>query len=335
MNSNKPEMLEREFIEKRTVTVEADGTVGKQWFKTKIKDKEAYQEFREAVSSFAEDMKICKPISTKKPKRLKNNLLSVYAIGDAHVGLLSWKNETGEDTGLESMMSDLTKAMTLLVDKADNTGTALIVDVGDWFHSDNQSNRTSHSNNALDVDGRYGKVLKAGMQLAVTLIDLALTKHNEVIWRSAIGNHNEHSAIMMMAFLEAWYRNEPRVKIETSENMFFYMKWGKNLIGITHGHTVKAEKLGEIMAVDCERYWSESEHRWWYTGHIHHQSVKEYPSCTVETFNTLIGKDAWHSASGYRSRQQMTCITLSKEFGEEDRAIVSLKKVRSGKEETI
>ena len=98
MNSNKPEMLEREFIEKRTVTVEADGTVGKQWFKTKIKDKEAYQEFREAVSSFAEDMKICKPISTKKPKRLKNNLLSVYAIGDANVGLLSWKNETGEDT---------------------------------------------------------------------------------------------------------------------------------------------------------------------------------------------------------------------------------------------
>ena len=333
--NNKPEMLEREFIEKRTVTVEADGSVGKQWFKTRIKDKEAYQEFREAVAEFAKDADLQSKRIHKKPRGTKKDLLSVYAIGDAHVGLLSWKNETGSDVGLDDTIEDLTGAMIQLVAKADNTGTALIVDVGDWFHSDNQSNRTSHSGNALDVDGRYGKVLKAGMNLAVTLIDLALDKHQKVIWRSAIGNHNEHSAIMMMAFLEAWYRNEDRVTIETSENMFFYMQWGKNLIGITHGHTIRPEKLGEIMAVDCEKLWSESEHRWWYTGHIHHQSVKEYPSCTVETFNTLIGKDAWHSASGYRSRQLMNCITLDKEYGYEDRAIVSLKKVRSGKKETL
>lgn len=333
--NNKPETLEREFIEKRTVTVEKGGSVGKQWFKTRIKDKEAYQEFREAVCSFAEDERLVTKKQIKKPNGTKKDLLSVYAIGDANVGLLSWKNETGEDISLDSMMEDLTVAMTLLVAKADKSSTALIVDVGDWFHSDNQTNRTNHSGNPLDVDGRYGKVLKAGMKLAVTLIDLALEKHEKVIWRSAIGNHNEHSAIMMMAFLDAWYRNEPRVKIEDSENMFFYMSWGKNLIGITHGHTVKAEKLGEIMAVDCEKQWSESEYRWWCTGHIHHQSVKEFPSCTVETFNTLIGKDAWHSASGYRSRQQMTCITLNKEYGEEDRAIVSLRKVRSGKEKTL
>lgn len=328
MSEKKLDLADREFIERRTVTLETDGTVGKQWIKTRIKDKEAYEAFREAVNSFAEESKIAKEKRTQRPRNTKKNLLSVYAIGDAHVGLLAWSNETGQDVTLMQTVEDLKMAMGLLVEKADNTSSALIIDVGDWFHSDNQNNRTAHSGNALDVDGRYGKVLKAGMEVAVNLIELALKKHNKVTWRSAIGNHNEHSAIMMMAFLQAWYRNEPRVEIASSENMFYYMKWGKNLIGITHGHTVKPEKLGEIMSVDCERFWSNSEHRWWYTGHIHHQSVKEFPSCTVESFNTLIGKDSWHSASGYRSKQQMTCITLSKEYGEEDRAIVSLKKVR-------
>ena len=41
-------------------------------------------------------------------------------------------------------------------------------------------------------------------------------------------------------------------------------------------------------------------------------------------FNTLAGKDAWHSASGYRSKQSMKAITLHKTHGEVTRNTVTL-----------
>ena len=153
--------------------------------------------------------------------------------------------------------------MELLVSQSRSTYEAFIVDVGDFFHSDNIENRTAASGHSLDVDGRYAKVLAFGLNLTTKLIDLALTKHQIVHWRSAIGNHNDHSAIMMNQFIKAYYRNEPRVVVHDEPSMYMYHQFGKNLIGITHGHKTKADNLGAIMSVDCEEIWSSTKFRYW------------------------------------------------------------------------
>ena len=267
------------------------------------------------------------PLTTPRispPTAVIDDTLSIYTIGDAHIGMLSWKPESGADNNLDISQQRHIKAMELLVSQANPSKEAFIIDVGDFFHSDNADNRTAASHNALDVDGRYAKVLDIGLYLTITLIDLALQKHEIVRWRSAIGNHNEHSAIMMNKFIKAYYRTEPRVIVHDTPSSFMYHQFGKNLIGVTHGHKVKAEALGSIMSVDCEDIWSSTKFRYWYTGHVHHQSVKEYPACVVETFRTLAGKDAWHTSSGYRSGQDMRCITLHKDFGEISRNTVNL-----------
>ena len=129
---------------------------------------------------------------------------------------------------------------------------------------------------------------------------------------------------MMNKFIKAYYRNEPRVIVHDDPSVYMYHQFGKNLIGITHGNRTKADNLGSIMSVDCEEIWSSTKFRYWYTGHVHHQSVKEYPACVVETFRTLSSKDAWHAASGYRSKQDMRCILLHKDYGEISRNTVSL-----------
>ena len=113
--------------------------------------------------------------------------MAIYPIGDAHVGMLAWKPESGADNDLVTIETALTSAIAMLVQQATPSKEAFIIDVGDWFHSDNQNNRTSKGNNALDVDGRYAKVLEIGLLLATKLIDCALTKHETVHWRSAIG----------------------------------------------------------------------------------------------------------------------------------------------------
>ena len=318
------------FIKEVTSLLDSDGKVKIQWIKADKTGEDKYKMFRDAVKSITETIK---PVPSRKlNKPTKKDMLTVYSIGDAHIGLLAHHLETGEDHDLRIAEEDLLIAMDMMVAQSLPTETAFIIDVGDFFHADNASNETSHSGNKLDVDGRYAKVLDVGLNLTVKLVEQALKKHKKVIWRSAIGNHNEHSAIMMTAFLKAWFKDEPRVEIADTPNMFYYHTFGKNLIGVTHGHTVKAEKLGEVMSVDCKDKWSDSDHRYWYTGHIHHQTVKEFTNCIVETFNTLAGKDAWHSASGYRSKQSMKAITLHKTHGEVTRNTVTLAMVREVKD---
>ena len=199
----------------------------------------------------------------------------------------------------------------------------------DWFHADDGDNRTPRGNNPLDVDGRYHKVIQVGFEIAVEMIKAALKKHKKVHWRSAEGNHNTHSAIMLSYYLKAYFKDEERVIVHCSPSMFFYHQFGKNLIGITHGHTAKPANLPGIMATDVPKLWGDSEFRYWYCGHIHHDVVKEMPGCKLETFRTLASKDAWHSAQGYRSGQDLKTITLHKDYGEVSRNTFNLALINS------
>ena len=306
----------------------SEGEAVMQWVKTDRTMEDRIQLMQEAIQDIVSDVGgYAKPTPCRDFH--DDEHMTVYNIGDAHIGMLAHRDESGEDFDLKIAEEDLIKTMTMLVDSAPHSETALVVDVGDFFHADNQENQTSHSKNKLDVDGRWFKVLRVGLNIMTQLVREALIKHKHVIVKNAIGNHNEHSAIFLSLYLASWFRDEPRVTVEESPAIFWYMKYGRNLIGVTHGHTAKAEKLGGIMSVDQKENWSETDNRYWYTGHIHHQSVKEFENCVVETFRTLAGKDAWHTGAGYRSGRDMKCIVLHKEFGEIQRHTVNLAMIRA------
>ena len=308
---------------KGTSTLMKDGEKVLQWIKTDKTIEDRLEQLNEAISEIVKEVE-GKATPVKEPKRNNADELAVYNIGDAHIGMLAHRSESGHDFDLTIAERDLTLIMKRLVKSAPDSETAIIIDVGDFFLADNSSNETSHSGNKLDVDGRWFKVLQIGLNIMRKLVDEALTKHKKVIVKNAIGNHNEHSAIFISLFLDSWFRNEPRVEVDKSPAMFWYYKFGKNLIGVTHGHTIKPDKLGGVMSVDQKENWSTTDYRYWYTGHIHHQSVKEYENCVVETFRTLAAKDAWHSASGYRSGRDMKCIILHKDYGEIQRQTANL-----------
>lgn len=303
------------------------GAIKQQWVKTDVPKQQQLDAFESAITTLTTRLPAAPVTTPPTITQPMEDLMSIYTLGDAHIGMLAWAPESGEDNDLQISEARHIKAMEMLVAQSQPTAEAFIIDVGDFFHSDNSDNRTAASGHSLDVDGRYAKVLEVGLFLTTKLIDLALTKHSVVRWRSAIGNHNEHSALMMNQFIKAYYRNEPRVIVHDSPSTFMYHKFGKNLIGVTHGNKAKAEKLGEIMAVDAKEHWSDTDYHYWYTGHVHHQSIKEFPSCVVETFRTLASKDAWHSAMGYRSGQDMKCITLHTNYGEISRVTVNIKQL--------
>lgn len=300
-----------------------------QWVKSRLSEDHKLKILHDAISDAVEDFKgLAKP--TKIPKSAPDDIIVAIPIGDPHIGLYAWREEAGEDFDLSIARKDLLSAANQVISTAPAAETCLICNLGDFFHADNQSNQTSRSKHQLDVDSRWAKVLQLGCMLMVDVIKLALKKHPNVEVINAIGNHDDHSSVMLAAFLDAYFSNEPRVTIQPTTSKFHYFSFGKTLIGVTHGDTVKHADLGALMATDKPEEWGATEHRYWYVGHIHHSSKTELRGCTVESFRTLAAKDAWHAAKGYRSGRDLNAIVLHKEFGEIARYRCDIRMARYG-----
>jgi hypothetical protein len=310
----------------------ADGQVSQQWVKSRLRDDDALQAMREAIEEVAAEYRgTAKPV--RAPARNVSSLMACYPMGDPHIGMLALAAEAGTDFDTKIARQDLLAAASRLVEVAPASERALVINLGDYFHADSLAQLTK-SGHKLDVDTRWQKVLTIGCHLMVDLISLALQKHKTVEVINAIGNHDDHSSVMLSAFLEAWFHAEPRVVVHPTVAKFHYVEFGKCLIGVTHGDTVKHMALGELMASDRPEEWGRTLHRYWYTGHIHHTSKTELRGVVVESFRTLAARDAWHTASGYRSGRDMYVIVLDAMHGEVERHRCDIRQVRDGDTQT-
>jgi hypothetical protein len=297
--------------------LDADGNLRLQWVKTKAGEptaEEIAKLFRDVMTDMPRLPKIARPKG-----RFVNDLMVVYPMGDPHIGMYAWAAETGQDFDLTIAERNLASATAHLVECAPASETALIANVGDFYHADNTDNKTLRSGHSLDVDTRWAKVLRVGIRTMRACIEHALKKHKHVHIINEIGNHDDHSSQMLTVALALYYEKNPRVTFDESSGKFHYHRFGKNLIGVTHGDGPKPEQLGPIMATDRAQDWGQTEHRYWYTGHIHHRKVVEMAGCTAESFRTLAARDAWTAGSGYRSGRDMCSIVLHKEYGEVER----------------
>lgn len=281
-----------------------------QWVKTSPDDLRRAELLDAMVRALADKLP---RVKARKPSgRYLDDLLTAYPIGDPHVGMVSWPAETGDDWNLRIAEQMHCDAMNELVRQAPATRQAIVVNLGDLFHRDGANAETPRSKHPLDVDGRFMKMFQVGVKVMRQCIESALTKHERVHVISAAGNHDESSAQALAVLLAAVYENEPRVTVDLSPSVFYYYRWGKVLLGVHHGHTCKVPALPGVMATDRAQDWGECKFRHWLVGHVHHQSVIEYPGVTVETFGTLAAKDAYAANGGWRSNRHMQSIVYHK-----------------------
>lgn len=308
---------------------DGDGNVRAQWVKTRADEDHKYTALLDAMSHIADTWQgLAEPIPAPA-QALDDDLLAVYGMGDPHIGMFSWAPETGNNFDLAIAERDLYGAVDHLVGIAPPARRALVVNVGDFTHADNRGNTTT-GGTPVDSDGRWPKVIQTGVRLMRRVIDRALSKHEIVDVIIEIGNHDWHSAIMLAICLAQFYEREPRVTIDTSPAKFHWYRFGQNLIGTTHGDTVKLATLGEIMAADRPQDWGETQYRYWITGHIHHETVKELRGCIVKSLRTMAPADAWHRGQGYRSGQDMRCMVFHREWGQINEHTVGIAQVRAG-----
>jgi hypothetical protein len=300
---------------KVTVQRAADGTVERTWERQHPGGELALDIIEAAIERL--------PALTLSPVRhdhtADDDLLTIIPLGDPHFGMLTWEKETGANFNLDIAEEITFAAVDRLVAMSPPSGTAILLNLGDFFHADNASNRTPTGGNQLDVDGRFEKIATTGILAMVRCVQRMLERHAKVIVRCNRGNHDPHQSAMLALALQAWFRNEPRVQIDTSPTAFWYFRFGSVLIGTCHGDGPKMTDLPLIMATDKPEDWGACPFRVWHTGHVHHDSVKDYPGCSVETHRTLAPNDAWHKWKGFRSVRELKAINYHRERGEESR----------------
>lgn len=302
-----------------------DGEVVLQWVKeAKDNSKRAAEEM---IAAMCEDLPRIEA-SEPRSKEFREDAIAVYPMGDPHFGMFAWGEEAGEDFDLGIAEKNLCSAVSRLVETVPACENALIINLGDFFHADNSESRTARSGYALDTDTRWPKVLRVGIKALRQCIESALAKHNHVTIINAIGNHDDHTAMMLSVALSNIYEGEPRVTVLDNPTIKHYYRFGRNLFGVHHGHTIKMQDLPLQMAIDRPADWSETKYRFFFTGHIHHDSKKEIGGVVIESFRTLAPKDAWHASMGYQSGRDMKSILFHKEFGEIERHTVSVEMLK-------
>lgn len=302
-----------------------ESQIALQWVKTDVKKEDILEKFNDAVDLIADRVRPAEPLPN--PKYVSEDFMTKYVFADGHIGLLTWWKEVGKDFDLKDAEDIYIEAMRQTVYLMPPSKVCYVLDLGDTIHTDDQSNRTKGHHHQLDVDSRFDKLFDVAVKVLFAMIDIALQKHEIVIFRKTRGNHDEDSSIALGAIVEAYYRNEPRVIVERSPSLFFSYKFGKTLHFSTHGNNIKQKDLPEIIAHDCRDVWSEVEYVYGDTGHVHHQEIIETRTTKLESHNSMTASDSFNYGHGYRSMRLMKGISYSKDYGEQVRKIVTVKEV--------
>lgn len=313
------EPLPGHVVKGESALVDQDGRVRAKWVKTKqgeLSPEEIASRFERAMAGFEGRAEPLPP-----PTQTSDRLMTVIPCNDWHVNLLTWEREVGQNWDLkiaERVLGDTAENVVL---RAPPAALAIVLGGGDLLHADDNSNRTKASGHALDVDGRHEKGLEVAQRLKVRTIDAALRHNDRVLVRILKGNHDDVSAVAVAYFLKAWYRSEPRVEVDCDPSLFFYHRFGRVMLGATHGHMAKLRDMPMLMASRRPEDWGATLHRYAHGFHVHHRELHGWEENGVvgESHQAPIPQDGWHYASGFISGRSMQSITYDADMGEYSR----------------
>jgi len=308
------------------------GEVKQQWVKSDVKKEAILEALQAAVEAMKEDIR---PIPLGKLKTPENasesdmDIIPWFNIGDAHIGALAHKMETGFNNDIGITERELTEAMCTLIAETPSCNRCVINDLGDATHYETFDGITMGHGHQLDFDTRYPKMIAAYVRIMRTIIESALAKFNYIDVIINTGNHSRSNDIFMAELLRALYGDTGRVTVLDNTNVFIPYRMGNTFVMCHHGDKTKHNALSGVMATDYSKDWGESTYRYIYTGHIHHREVvaKEQAGVIIESWNAMSKGDKYAHDGGWRSRKCLSVVELSKTYGEVGRRTIPIERV--------
>lgn len=224
--------------------------------------------------------------------------LLVVDLADVHIGKLASAFETGEDYNSQIAVQRCKEGLEGLIKKASGFNTDKIVFIGgnDILHFDTPKSTTT-SGTVVDSTGMWYDNFLIAKQLYIDLLD-RLLEIADVHFVYNPSNHDYQSGFFLADVIKTYYKDKQNITFDCSIAHRKYYTYGANLIGTTHGDGARTETLPMLMAAEAKD-WSSCKHRYMYTHHVHHKTLKDYPGVTIESLRSPSGTDGWHSRNGF------------------------------------
>jgi len=282
---------------------------------------EAPEDTADRIKAALADLDAIKPVPA--PTYTEADLCTLYPMADVHVGMRAWAKEVGEDYDTDIASERLKSWIGQCVAASPASHTAIVLDVGDLTHADDESGLTPKSRHSLDVDTRHFRTLDMTIQAMSVCVELALSKHQRVIVRILPGNHNLNSYMAVMFALAERFRDNSRVSVQKVPGEFFVHEFGKVLLAAHHGDKAKADRLVHFLADQFAEMWGRTKHRFLFTGHLHHHKSQDIGGVQWEQLRAVTPRDAYAVSHAYTARAQLQAITFDRNRGEISRVKVN------------
>jgi hypothetical protein len=250
------------------------------------------------------------------------DLLTLIPVADAHIGLLAWEREAGEDWDTHKGAARLTNWIGRALHTLQPSGKCILLFAGDLFHADDTRNETPANKHKLDVASRYLQTLEMVGEAVVQAVDMALTRHETVVVRFLPGNHDPHATVALMMAMAERYREHSRVTVQREPSEFFVFQFGEVLIAAHHGHRAKAPQMVHFIADEYATLWGKTKHRYLFTGHMHHHKSQDIGGMTWEQLPAITARDAYTVSNAYVARARLTGVTYHRNRGEIARIVI-------------
>jgi hypothetical protein len=284
-----------------------------------------YDDIREEMIS---EIKAYAP-KFKKIKREKTEPhLLVIDPADIHINKLSLDEETGDEYNIKIALERVHKAIDKIVERSEAYKIELIMlCIGnDVLHTDNRSGTTAGT--PQDMDTLWHRAFKTARQMYVDIIEQLVEKANvHIVFNPS--NHDYYAGFMLADALFCWFHKHPNITWDINIRHRKYMKYGKNLIGTSHGDSGKVDDMPMLMATEAKEHWATTDFRYILLHHVHHKRQLKYlvgvdkQQITIEYMRSPSGADAWHSKNGYVSPKSIEGFVYHKDDGQVARLSVN------------
>jgi len=233
-------------------------------------------------------------------RRKKREYLLVIDPADIHIGKLAESFETGEDYNNQIAVKRVKEGVQGILNKAKGFPIEKILFIGgnDILHIDTPDRKTTKGT-SQDTDGMWYSNFLIAKQLYVDIL-LQLITVADVTFHFNPSNHDYATGFFLADVIQTYFKKNKHIHFDCSIAHRKGYKYGKNLIGTTHGDGAKMNDLPLLMAQEFAKEWAETKHRYVYTHHVHHKFSKDFIGCTVESLRSPSGTDSWHHIKGYQ-----------------------------------
>ena len=257
------------------------------------------------------------PISITAPKNCDPNIQLEWTLADVHYGMLAWDKETGADYDIEIAQDLIRGSAEEVFGRTGKIKSLMLILMGDNFHTDFFESRTEKSGNILDVDSRYPKIIRTGVELYINVIEYGLQFAEYEKVTILYGNHDKQTSSVLPLILHYYFKNEPRVDIDLSPAKQHYNYWGCVATTYHHGDGTNKNRLcGDFTRHVAMQGIPGIKYFYVKVGHTHGELVEDINGVTYEIVPSPVAKDAYAKGANFSAKRASVATLYHKEYGE-------------------